>query len=62
MSIFDEEPRKKPTSHEVGSDLSMLSVDELEQRINLLKAEIERLEKEKESKQSSRDAADSIFR
>lgn len=62
MPIFDEEPEKKPTFHEVGSDLSLLSVDEIEQRINLLKVEIERLEKEKESKQSSRDAANSIFR
>ena len=42
MSLFDDDRPKKPIAHEIGSDLSMLSVDELKARIELLKAEIAR--------------------
>jgi len=62
MSIFDDEPEKKPVSHEVGSDLSLLSVDELKERIELLGEEILRLETEMTAKQSSKTAAESLFR
>lgn len=62
MSIFDDEPEKKPVSHEVGSDLSLLSVDELQERIELLREEILRLEAEMTAKQSSKTAAESLFR
>lgn len=62
MSIFDDEPEKKPVSHEVGSDLSLLSVDELKERIELLGEEILRLEAEMTAKQSSKTAAESLFR
>ncbi|TIU77536.1 MAG: DUF1192 family protein, partial [Mesorhizobium sp.] len=36
MAIFDDEPRKKARPHEIGQDLSLLSVDELSERIALL--------------------------
>ncbi|MEM9104357.1 MAG: DUF1192 domain-containing protein [Pseudomonadota bacterium] len=62
MSIFDDEQEKKPVAHEIGCDLSLISVDELENRIALLQAEIQRLEAEKSSKQVSKDAAESLFR
>ncbi|WP_105400212.1 DUF1192 domain-containing protein [Neorhizobium sp. T7_12] len=62
MSFIDDERPKKPTTHELGSDLSMLSVDELESRIDLLRQEIARLEAEKEAKTAGRRAADSLFR
>ena len=39
----DDRPRKK-ISHEIGQDLSLLSVEELTERIALLNAEIERLQ------------------
>ena len=39
----DDKPRKK-ISHEIGQDLSLLSVEELTERIALLNAEIERLQ------------------
>ena len=42
MSLFDDDRPVKKTAHEIGSDLSLLSVDELANRIDLLKAEIER--------------------
>ncbi|PZM07658.1 DUF1192 domain-containing protein [Rhizobium tubonense] len=62
MSIFDDDRPKKPLAHEIGSDLSMLSVDELKARIALLQAEIERLETECASKASGRKAAENLFR
>lgn len=62
MSLFDDDkPLKKP-SHEIGSDLSMLSVDELQTRVSLLKSEIERLEATIAAKSSSRNTAESLFR
>src|SRR5262245_43560354 len=57
----DDRPKKKIT-HEIGQDLYLLSVKELEERIALLTDEIERLRTTIRSKQSSRDAADSFFK
>lgn len=62
MGLFDEDQPKKKLAHEIGSDLSLLSVDELTQRIALLKEEIARLEAERERKSASRSAAESLFR
>lgn len=63
MAIFDEEPRRKSArSHEIGQDLALLSVAELEERVAALKAEIQRLEAEIGAKGSSRNAAESLFR
>jgi uncharacterized small protein (DUF1192 family) len=57
----DDRPRKK-VSHEIGQDLSLLSVDELNERIALLSSEIERLEAAVTKKSASKDAANSIFK
>jgi uncharacterized small protein (DUF1192 family) len=57
----DDRPRKKIT-HEIGQDLSLLSVEELTGRIALLKAEIARLEEAATRKRASRDAASSFFK
>lgn len=62
MAIFDDEPAKKKRVHEIGQDLSLLSVDELEERIGQLKAEISRLENERVSKGASRNAAEAVFK
>ena len=62
MSLFDDDQPIKKTAHEIGSDLSLLSVDELAARIELLQAEIARLESEKTKKGASRSAAESLFR
>ncbi|SMF04925.1 Uncharacterized small protein, DUF1192 family [Xaviernesmea oryzae] len=62
MSFLDDDRPKKPTPHEIGSNLSLLSVDELDSRIGLLKEEIARLEAEKERKAAGKRAADSFFR
>jgi uncharacterized small protein (DUF1192 family) len=62
MALFDDEPRKKPKPHEIGQDLSLLSVAELNQRIALLRAEIERLEAELQAKGATKSAAEALFR
>lgn len=62
MSFLDDDRPKKPTSHEIGCDLTMLSADELAARVRLLQEEITRLEAEIEKKNSGRKAAESFFR
>ena len=57
----DDLPKKK-IAHEIGQELSLLSVGELTERIGLLKDEIARLEAEKTRKRASQRAADSIFK
>jgi uncharacterized small protein (DUF1192 family) len=57
----DDRPRKK-VSHEIGQDLSLLSVEELTERVTLLKTEIARLEEAATKKRASRDAANSVFK
>lgn len=62
MSFLDDDQPKKPKAHEIGSDLSMLSVDELDARIQLLRQEIVRLESEIQTKAAGKRAADNLFR
>jgi uncharacterized small protein (DUF1192 family) len=62
MTLFDDEPVKPRHQHLVGSDLSLLSVDELSLCIEQLKAEIVRIEAEREKKSSSVKAADALFK
>lgn len=62
MSFLDDDRPQKKMAHEIGSDLTLLSVDELDHRIGLLREEITRLEAEKERKAAGRRAADSLFR
>lgn len=58
----EEKPVKKPTTHEIGQDLSTLSVHELDERMGLLKAEIARLEAARTAKEASRQSAESVFK
>ena len=57
----DDKPRKKIT-HEIGQDLSLLSVEELTERIALMNSEIERLQQAVSKKRASKDAANSFFK
>ena len=57
----DDRPRKKIT-HEIGQDLSLLSVEELTERIALLTAEIGRLQEAATKKRASKNAADRFFK
>ena len=59
----DEEDRpKKKIAHEIGQELALLSVKELQERIALLREEIFRLESSIASKQASRNVADQFFK
>lgn len=62
MALFDEEPRKRAPLHEIGQDLSLLSVAELAERIEQLKAEIARLEADMRAKDKTKSAAEALFR
>jgi uncharacterized small protein (DUF1192 family) len=63
MPAIDEDDRpKKKISHEIGQELALLSVKELDERIGLLRDEIARLEADKVRKQASRNAADQFFK
>jgi len=63
MPAMDEDDRpKKKITHEIGQDLALLSIKELEERITLLKEEIVRLQAAIASKQGSRNVADQFFK
>jgi uncharacterized small protein (DUF1192 family) len=57
----DDRPKKKIT-HEIGQELALLSIKELQERIALLKEEIARLESAITTKQASRNVADQFFK
>lgn len=59
---FGTAPVRKPAGHEVGSDISILSETEIEERIALLGAEIERLRGALAAKRASRQAAENFFK
>lgn len=59
---LEEERRPKAPEIVIGEDLAKLSVEELERRIAVLEAEIERLKSAVANKRKSRDAANSIFK
>jgi uncharacterized small protein (DUF1192 family) len=62
MKIEDDDRPKKKIAHEIGADLSLISVEELKDRIALLKEEIARLEADAARKQASKSAADTFFK
>ncbi len=68
MPLIDDEnpfgapPRRPPTHHELGQPLDALSIDELGARIEVLRAEIVRIEQAIAVKQATKHAADTFFR
>jgi len=58
---FEDLPRK-PAGITVGENLDLLSVSELEQRLQALEAEMERVKATLQSKRASKSAADAFFR
>jgi uncharacterized small protein (DUF1192 family) len=59
--IFGAPPRKAASSHEIGQSLDDLSVQEIDERITALRAEITRLEARR-AKQASLSAAAAFFK
>jgi uncharacterized small protein (DUF1192 family) len=62
MAIEDDDRPRKKITHEIGQDLSLLSLEELTERIALLNSEIERLQEAATRKRASKDAADRFFK
>ncbi len=62
MAIEDDDRPRKKISHEIGQDLSLLSVEELAGRIALMTSEIARLETAMAKKRASKEAANSLFK
>ena len=63
MAVFDDDDRPKPKiAHEIGQDLSLLSVEEIKLRIALMQDEIKRLEADMTQKHAKRAAADQFFK
>ena len=57
----DEDARRPTGRHQIGQDLSALSVDELAARVALLREEIARIEAAIAAKTAHRSAADRVF-
>lgn len=63
MAATDEDDRpKRKVVHDIGQDLALLSVGELNERVALLKDEIRRLEEAAAKKNASRNVADQFFK
>ena len=62
MAIEDDDKPRKKVTHEIGQDLSLLSVEELTERIGLLSTEIERLQAASAKKRASKEAANNFFK
>jgi uncharacterized small protein (DUF1192 family) len=61
-AMEDDDRPKKKVAHEIGQDLTLLSVEELGARIELMRGEIARLEVDMSKKRASRSAADQFFK
>jgi uncharacterized small protein (DUF1192 family) len=61
-AIDDDDKPKKKIAHEIGQDLSLLSVEELALRVQLMHDEINRLEADMAQKRAKRTAADQFFK
>jgi uncharacterized small protein (DUF1192 family) len=65
--LDDEDPfgtvrKKAPATHEIGATLDAMSVSELDERIELLRGEIARLEEARVHREATRKAADAFFK
>ena len=61
MDEFEQSP-KTPVAHAIGAPLDALSVSELEQRIELLEAEIVRLREAISARGNTKRAAEAAFK
>jgi uncharacterized small protein (DUF1192 family) len=62
LDPFADEPRETLGGHQTGQDLSMLSIDEIDEHIETLEREIARLKEARARKESSRAAASAFFK
>jgi uncharacterized small protein (DUF1192 family) len=62
MALFDDDRPKRKIAHEIGQDLSLLSVTELDERVLILQDEIKRLQSDRLKKNDTKAAAQALFR
>ena len=62
MALFEDDKPKRKITHDIGQDLYLLSVAELDERIALMNDEIARLEADRTAKNNSKAAAAALFR
>jgi uncharacterized small protein (DUF1192 family) len=63
MSVSGDDDRPRPVrTHEIGQDLTPLSLEDIDRRIEMLKDEIARLVEARAGKQASKAAADLFFK
>ena len=62
MDMDDLAPRKTPTFAIGKEDLSRYSIEDLDERVELLRAEINRCEELKRAKLNTRASADKLFK
>ncbi|HUB64589.1 MAG TPA: DUF1192 domain-containing protein [Methylocella sp.] len=60
--VFGAPRRKAAPSHEIGQSLDDLSLQDIDERITILQAEITRLMEAKRAKQASASAASAFFK
>lgn len=62
IAMEDENAPRKKVTHEIGQDLSLVSIGELDERIAMLREEIIRLEAASEAKRLSKSVAEDVFK
>ncbi|MGJ0504145.1 MAG: DUF1192 domain-containing protein [Methylocystis sp.] len=62
MKSDEDEAPRRPAAFEIGQPLDLLSIAELDERIERLRQEIARLEAARAAKQAASAAADAFFR
>jgi uncharacterized small protein (DUF1192 family) len=62
MRDEDDQAIRQAIAHRVGEPLDTLSVEDLDERIQLLRSEMERLEAARHAKKAALERADSLFR
>lgn len=60
--FMDDIPRSRSAEHEIGQELSNLSLFELEERVTILQREIVRIQQVIEQKKQTQAAADAFFK
>jgi uncharacterized small protein (DUF1192 family) len=62
MENEDDDAPRRPTPFEIGQPLDLLSIAEIDERIERLRQEIARLEAARVAKQAASAAADAFFK
>lgn len=62
MAADEDDRPRRTTGHDIGQDLTLLSVEDLTERIALLEEEVARLKAEMARKRASHEAAQQFFK